>query len=43
MCFRDAAFIVDDGTPANERTPTDLSDDHVKLVDGLTFGTIREA
>lgn len=41
MCLRDAKLIVDDGVSPNEFTPTDCGDDHLVLVDGLTFGEIE--
>ena len=40
MCFHDAGLIEDDGTPANEFTPTDCSNDVINLVNGLRFGAI---
>lgn len=40
MCARVAGLIVDDGNSPNEFTPTDCSDDHLVLTDGLHWGDI---
>lgn len=40
MCLRAAGMIDAEGKPDNEFTPTDCSDGHMHLVDGLAFGEI---
>lgn len=42
MCARDAGLIVNDGTPANEFTPTDCSDSAMVLTSGFEFGATTE-
>ena len=43
MCARSAGLIEDDGTPPNEFTPTDCSDDHFTLTGDLAFADIISA
>ena len=43
LCFHEAGLIEDDGTPANEFTPTDCSDDHFILIGNLAFADIVSA
>ena len=40
MCLRECGIIIDDDMPANEFTPTDLSDDVMFAVNGFRFGAI---
>jgi hypothetical protein len=42
MALREAGLIVNDGSPANEATPTDCSDEYLTQATGFTFGEITE-